>query len=339
MPRYSSQEVSSFLFGEPPSEAGKRLEDLKKTLPKPERASENAELHERARELASELSEKTTVRARECGFPETYDIKPPELPPGLTEAHLAAIREALAPNGAGFAERVLPTAADLGGLANLNSGYVKTMFPETQRPEDTANGLTSFRPSWFDATYVASMRQELNALGGSLVLLDTAIKPKYKDGSQHYGTPEGNDPAQDPLLPLFREALAMPEKPTPNRFNHSRDELQNKLIPLAKEKIKAELASRGLPEVDFEVILAPAILDNQEMTFNQPLSSTTNTWEWTNTPKLDSNNTDTGRFLAAGRSGGGGAGFLYGYDRSSGLDYLGARLAVVFKKLDTDTAA
>ena len=333
MPRYSSREVSNFLFGEPPSEAGKKLADLKKTLPKPERASESAELHERARELAVELSERLTTRAASS---ETYAVAPPELPPGLTEAHLTAVREALAPSGDGFAERVLPKSADLG---DLNEAYVDMMYPATERPEDKANGLVSSRPDWFDATYVNSMRQELNILGGSLVLLDTAIKPKYKDGSQHYGTPEGNDPAADPLLPLFREAFATPEKPNPNRFSHSWDELQNKLIPLAKEKIKAGFASSGLPEVDFEVMLVPAILDNQEMTLNQPISSTTDTSEWTSTPKFNNDGTDTGLRLCAGRSEIGGAGCLNDGGRSNRLDFLGARLAVVFKKLDTGTAA
>jgi len=339
MHRYSSKEVSGFLFGEPPSEAGKNLADLKKTLPKPERAPESAELNERAFGLAAELSDKLTARAKELGRTENFAVAPPELPPGLTEAHLRAVREALVAGGVGFAERVLPAASDLGGLANLDSGYIKTMFPETQRPEDKANGLISSRPSWFNAAFVDSMRQELNALGGSLVLLDTAIKPNYTDGAQHYGTVEGNDPAADPLLPLFREALATPEKPNPNRFSHSWDDLQNKLIPLAKEKIKAEFASSGLPDVDFQVILVPAILDNQEMTLNQPISSTTNTYEWTSTPKLESDGADTGLRLYAGYSVLGGAGYLDGYGRSSRDDYLGARLAVVFKKLDTDTAA
>jgi hypothetical protein len=333
MPRYSSREVSNFLFGEPPSEAGKKLADLKKTLPKPERASESAELHERARELADKLSERLTARAASS---ETYSVAPPELPPGLTEAHLTAVREALAPSGDGFAERVLPVAADLGGL---NEAYIDMMFPASQRPEDTANGLTSFRPSWFDAAYVNSMRQELTVLGGSLVLLDTAIKPNFTDGTQHYGTVEGNDPAKDPLLPLFREALATPEKPTPNRFNHSWDELQTKLIPLVEEKIKAKLDERGLETIDFQVILVPAVLDNMEMTFNQPASSATNTYEWTSTPKLDGSGVDTGLRLRAGHSGAGGAGSLDAYARSDGYGYLGARLAVVFKKLDTGTAA
>jgi len=94
-----------------------------------------------------------------------------------------------------------------------------------------------------------------------------------------------------------------------------------------------------LSDVDFQVILVPAILNNQEMTLNQPISSTTNTYEWTSTPKLDSDGADTGLRLLAGLSEGGGAGCLYGYDRSYGYDSLGARLAVVFKKLDTDTAA
>jgi len=105
MPRYSSREVSNFLFGEPPSEAGKKLADLKKTLPKPERASESAELHERAANWPTNSRSASPARAASS---ETYSVAPPELPPGLTEAHLTAVREALAPSGDGFAERVLP---------------------------------------------------------------------------------------------------------------------------------------------------------------------------------------------------------------------------------------
>jgi len=75
------------------------------------------------------------------------------------------------------------------------------------------------------------------------------------------------------------------------------------------------------------------------MTLNQPISSTTNTYEWTSTPKLESDGADTGLRLSAGGSESGGAGSLHGGVRSYGFDYLGARLAVVFKKLDTDTAA
>jgi hypothetical protein len=305
-----------------------------------------SELHERAKELAKELSRELTARAKEFGQTSEYTIRPPELPPDLTEAHLAAVREALG-SGAGFAERVLPALADLN---DLDETYTDAMYPKEQSRVDKDRGLVSYRPSWWkDASdkditktdetwgeaYTRSMRQELNTIGGSLVLLDTAIKPKYQSGEQQYGSVEGDQSDADPLLPLFREAFG----PEANRFKHSWDDLETKLIPLAKEKIKAELASRGLKEVSFTVMLVPATLDNLEMTLNTPQSSTTDTWEWTSTQLKDGENNDTGHRLDAGDSVYGGAGRLLYAHRSLSLGNLGARLAVVFKKLDTGTAA
>ena len=307
-----------------------------------------SELHERAKELAKDLSSKLTARAKEFGQTTEYAIAAPELPVGLTEAHLAAVRESLGTSGQGFAERVLPTPADLN---DLDEAYTDAMYPKEQSQADKDRGLVSYRPSWWkdgsdksitktDETwgqaFTRSMRQELEKLGGSLVLLDTAVKPKYKNGEQHYGTTEGNDPAADPLLPLFREAFGADA----NRFNHSWDDLETKLIPLAEEKIKAELMSRGLKEVPFTVMLVPAILDNQEMTLNHPESSTTNTWEWTGT-RITRRRKQRHRAPPAPPATPSMAapGTWTTYHRSDSDDDLGARLAVVFRKLDTGTAA
>jgi len=62
------------------------------------------------------------------------------------------------------------------------------------------------RRNWGEA-YTRSMRQE-QYHRRFLVLLDTAIKPKYQSGEQQYGSVEGDQSDADPLLPLFREALA-----------------------------------------------------------------------------------------------------------------------------------
>jgi len=306
-----------------------------------------SELHERAKELAKELSRDLTARAKEFGQTAEYAIVAPELPPGLTEAHLVAVREALGTSGQGFAERVLPTPADLN---DLDEAYTDAMYPKEKSQADKDRGLVSYRPSWWKdksdknitktdetwgETYTRSMRQELENLGGSLVLLDTAVKPKYQSGGQQYGTIKGDQPEADPLLPLFREAFGE----NANRFNHSWDDLETKLIPLVEKKIKAELNARGLKDVPFTVMLVPTVLDNQEMTLNRPESSTTDTYEWTSTVLKDKDNNDTGRRLHAGYSEGGGAGFLDIYHRSHSLGRLGARLAVVFKKLDTGTAS
>jgi hypothetical protein len=308
----------------------------------------SSELHERAIELARDLSSSLTARAKEFGQKETYSITTPELPPGLTEAHLAAVREALTgEKDKGFAERILPTTDD---LHNLDEAYIDTMYPKEQKKTDKKAGLIAYRPDWWkdqsnqDITkttetwgqaYTRSMREELSALGGSLVLLDIAVKPNYKDGQQHYGTTKGNDPDKDPLLPLFREAFGKDA----NRFSHSWDDLETKLIPLATQKITAKLNARGLKDISFTVMLVPATMDNLEMTLHQPESSTTDTWEWTGTKLLDGKNNDTGRLLNAGYSENGGAGYLDSVHRSYLDDRLGARLAVVFKKLDTGTAS
>jgi hypothetical protein len=270
--------------------------------------------------------------------PGTFSFAPPELPEGLTREHLEAVNE-LFPGA--FTERLLPTAPE---LRNLDKGYIDTMYPAEAREEDKKRGLTSFRPGHWDqaaeskyvsepketwgSVFTRSMGAELKEIGGSLVLLDTAIKPIYKSGKQHYGSVDGTDPSKDPLLPLFKEAFGKDA----NRFSHSWSELNDKLLPLAKKKIAEAMKSRGLAETDFDVILAPAILDNIEMTFNNPESSTTNTWEWTSTVLLDKDNKPTDRRLAVGRSVLGGAGGVDFAGRADALAYGGARLAVVFKK-------
>jgi len=302
-------------------------------------SSESGELTIRVRELAAQLDANINHRFSEQGRLETVTIKPPELPPGLTQEHLDTVREALS-GGKGFEERVLPTLDD---LRNLDETYVGAMYPETQSEADKTRGLVSYRPSWwkdnadkalsasgqtFGAVYLRSIRKELEALGGSLVQLDTATKPSYTDGKQQYGTKEGTDPAADPLLSLFKEAFGSDA----NRFSHSWDDLETKLLPLAKRKIAEALKAKGLSKVDFEVILVPATLDNLEMTFNHPESSSTNTWEWTSTTLMDDSGNDTGRRLVVGYSGSGGAGYVDYVARGDSLGSLGARLAVVWKK-------
>jgi hypothetical protein len=249
--------------------------------------------------------------------------------------------------GQGFAERIIPTPAD---LHDMDEAYVDAMYPKEQSQTDKDRGLVSYRPSWWkdksdknitksDETwgeaYTRSMRQELKTIGGSLVLLDAAVKPKYKNGRQQYGTVKGDQSEADPLLPLFREAFGS----AANRFNHSWDDLETKLLPLAEKKIKAELASRGLKDIPFTVMLVSATLDNLEMTFKTPPSSTTDTWEWTSTVLKDKDDNDTGRRLFAGNSVYGGTGYLLNDLRSYSYVDLGARLAVVFRKLDTGTAS
>jgi hypothetical protein len=163
-----------------------------------------------------------------------------------------------------------------------------------------------------------------------LILLDPAVKPEFRNGKQHYGSIAGTDPSLDPLLPLFQECFGRDA----SRFSHSWDDLNEKLLPLAKKKIEERFVKEGLPIPDFDVILVPALLDNQEMTLHNPKSSSTDTLEWTSTPLLDDSGADTNRRLIVGHSDDGGAGNVCGGDRGRRYGFRGSRLAVVFVKRD-----
>ena len=272
-------------------------------------------------ETAEKLSEDLNKRAQRFGLNETYEIHPPPVPEGLTAKHLEIAKKEL-----GLEPAILPTADE---LHNLDENYLKMMYPEKQNEDDKKEGLKSVRPSWWkdnETDYVRSMKAELDEIGGSFILLDTATKPNYQNGKQHYGTLEGNDPTKDPLLPLFKQAFGDDS----NRFNHTWDELQTKLLPIFKAKLQ-ELWP-DLPESVYEVILVPAILDNHHYTFRDPVSSATDTSDWTSTKVMDANGEDTKRRLLSGRSDDGGAGFVDADDAGDRNDGGGARLSVVFKK-------
>ena len=230
--------------------------------------------------------------------------------------------------------------------------YVQEHFPAVQSESDTARGLIRSRPSWWKdvpsvdvdgkpiavtngLAYLRSIAQEQNALKNSTILLDTATKPAHTDGSQHYGihrnpdgTLTGADGSLDPLLPLFQEVFGE----NANRFNHTFDELTTQLLPALKEKLQALFTSKGLPSIDFDVILAPFHTDQQFMVNDSPESSATNTWEWTNTPLIDQHGAVSGRRLLAGLSVLGGSGFVLEGHPSDRVGFRGARLAVVLKR-------
>ncbi|MFA4845571.1 MAG: AAA family ATPase [Patescibacteria group bacterium] len=223
--------------------------------------------------------------------------------------------------------------------------YVQEHFPLTQSAEDTARGLTRTRPSWWKdvptvkvdgkpiaptngLAYLRAIARQQDSLKGSTILLDTAIKPNYKDGSQHYGSTEGTDDSLDPLLPLFREVFGE----TANRFNHTYTDITTKLLPKIKEKLTELFAKKGLPTIPFDVTLTPFHSDQQFMVSDSRESSSTNCYEWTSTPLIDQNGTEAGLFLFAGDSGYGGSGYVYDGLPSGRVDGRGARLAVVFPR-------
>ncbi|MBI5022828.1 MAG: hypothetical protein HZC05_01510, partial [Candidatus Magasanikbacteria bacterium] len=146
--------------------------------------------------------------------------------------------------------------------------------------------------------------------------------------SQQYGTKEGADATLDPLLPIIHEVFGKEA----NRFKLSWDDIKEKLLPKVKEKIQDVLTGKHLSVLDFKVILTPALVGNQQMTNLRPENSQTNTYEWTSTPFLKQDNTDSGHRLVVGHSGNGGAGSVDGNHRGSSWDSNGFRLSVVFKK-------
>ena len=226
----------------------------------------------------------------------------------------------------------------------LTDEYFSKMYPETQRDEDTAKGLVSYRPSWWkdkaDASivgsaeeiwgqaFIRSMQSEATQLQDSLLLTESIQKPNYTGGSQQYGSKEGADATLDPLLPIIREVFGEEA----NRFNLSWDQITNDLLPKVKEKITSSFTAKGLPIPNFDVILTPALVSNIQTTLNHPENSQTTTYEWSSTPLLKQDNTDSGLRLVVGYSGRGGAGYVYGYHRGGSWDYDGFRLSVVFKK-------
>jgi hypothetical protein len=223
----------------------------------------------------------------------------------------------------------------------LTDEYFDNMYPATQREDDTSRGLVSYRPSWWNQAtnkdlvgpaeetwgqaYARSMKSEAEQFGDSIILSESIQKPKYKDGSQQYGTKEGDDADADPLLPLIKEVFG--EKA--NRFNLTWDDITTKLLPKVKEKIQEALAGKHLPIPNFEVILTPALISNRQMTEQRLENSQTNTYEWSSTTLLKQDGTDSGYRLVAGYSEDGGAGYVGGSRRGYRWSDRGFRLSVV----------
>jgi len=230
------------------------------------------------------------------------------------------------------------------GPEELTAEYFDKMYPETQREEDTARGLVSYRPGWWKDTadtdvvgpdketwgeaYVRSMKAEADNFNNKPFFTESLFKPPYTDGSQQYGTKEGADASLDPLLPLIKEVFGEDK----NRFNLTHDELTANLLPKVKEKLQQEFAKKHLPVPNFEVILTPAIISNLQTTLNHPENSQTDTSEWTSTILLKQDGTDSGHRLYSGGGGYGGAGYVGNDRRGNRRGGRGFRLSVVFEK-------
>jgi hypothetical protein len=236
--------------------------------------------------------------------------------------------------------------------------YVQEMFPREQSEADTAAGITRERPSWWSqegkvdvltkdlktgkdiwkketiaptkgVAYLRSIAQELNTLQGVTILLDSARKPNYTDGTQPYGTLEQPDPLQGLFAEVFRDK--------PHRFSHTWDELNTQLLPALKTKILNNLKAKGITniqETDFAVTLTPFHTDQEFMVKNSKESSGTNCYDWTSTPLLKQNGEDTGHRLLSGLSDLGGVGYVVGGLRSACDGVGGPRFAVMWQKRD-----
>jgi hypothetical protein len=266
----------------------------------------------------------------------------PEAPPDLTEAHLECFNEVF---GKGNLElSIMPSETQ------LTDQYFEVMYPETQRPEDTDRGLMSYHPDWFSrpadtsvvgpfpeawteeddprktwfSAYRRSMTVASRQYHSSLILTETVKKPNLSDGKQQYTT---KDDKPDPLTSILQEVFGETQT---HRFSLSHDQWTTELIPNLKKRIIQRLTSKGLTPPNFEIILTPVIISNQQTTLSYPKNSQTNTYEWAADTLLKNDHTDSGRCLAAGRSGSGGAGFVGSGSRGDSWFIMGGRLSVVF---------
>ena len=280
-------------------------------------AARRAELAARARALRTELSGET---------------------PGFSPEHMEVMHSLFGK------DNLKP--ADIPNPAELTAAYFDKMYPKEQREKDKKKGLVSFHPSWWDEkadssivgpeeetwgqAYIRSMQHEADELfkTSSAIYSESIQKPKYIDGSQQYGTIEGEKKGKDWLIPILEECFGEGA----NRFDHSHDELIEKLLPKVKEKIKASFKAKGLPIPNLKVILEPALVFNRQTTEQNPKNSQTGTWEITSTVLRKQDNEDSGHRLNVGRADRGGAGYVDDGHRGYRNDSRGCRLAVVLQK-------
>lgn len=319
---------------------------LVETEPEPPNPDKNREKRTNLKEIKdniTSLQDALNQRAKEFGL-SAPKLDLPPLPPDFTKEHLEALNEIF---GQGNLEAtVCPT------LEQLTDQYFQMMYPETQRDEDTARGLKSYQPDWWNKTagagfsitdeeaertnqtratwvelYTKSIHTEVNTLQNTILLTETIQKPDYKNGTQHYGTKEGKDETKDKLLPIIRQIFG----DTANRCNLTWDQFNQELIPKLKEEVLKKFQSKKLKLTNIEIIITPAIVSNLQTTLKHPSDSQTNTSDWSSTPLIDQYDKDSGHRLVVGDSGVGGAGYVDRVRRGLGWDGVGFRLSVALK--------
>lgn len=297
-------------------------------------------LRETAEKVRMSLEQGLNSRFSQFGSSLRFNIPLAKTPENLTEKHLEALKTIFGQNN--LEPMICPKPE---ALHNLDENYQAVMYPITKTDKDKQpdkNGLVAFRPDWWNKpaeisgfdfqnetwgqAYIRSMKQELEQMGNQFIFIESIQKPNYTDDKQHYGTKDGRDSSKDPLLPVFQEVFGRDA----NRFNHSWDELNNQLLPKIREKILQAFKKHNLPILDFQIILAPAVLFNLQTILFHPENSQTGTSEWTSTILTDRNNQDSGRRLDVGRVDYGGAPHVVNDPRGTHWAYRGVRLAVVF---------
>ena len=176
--------------------------------------------------------------------------------------------------------------------------------------------------------FTLAMRNQSFDLSNKVFLTEGIQKPNDIGGAQHYGTKDGLDETRDPLLPIIRQVFGV----NANRFNLPLTEINTRLLPVIKDKLKEFFSERGFFPKNFEVIVTLALLSCISMTKFHPENSQTNTSEWTAKIMLEGPDRISSEFLIVGRSEEGGASYVCNMERSQKSKNVGFRISIMFEK-------
>ncbi|GEM_PF-2642220 len=282
----------------------------------------------------SELNTRLKDRFFALGIP-APELEMPVIP-DLKPEHIKALEGVF---GSGNLEPVVAPKKE-----DLTDQYFDIMYPREQTEKDTTAGLVSFRFSWWTEiadtsvvgpkeetwgdAYVRSIIAAVGDLQGKVYFTESIEKPNYKDGRLFYGSKEGRDASKDPLLPIIREVFGEDA----SRFNLTWDQIQTELVPKVREKIYPQLKATGIvPVPNFDVVITPAVISSLNTTLRHPENSETDTAEWSSTPLVKQDGSDSGSRLLVCDSNNGGASYVGDVHRDDSWNRWGFRLSVVFK--------
>lgn len=295
MPRYTPEQVVDFTFGPPPTGAEKKLADLRKKVPPPEKPPS-----ETSPELR-EIIDRETRKLQEFFGLEVFNDEireVPPLPPEVTPERVREWREL------GFELHYLPeiTMAEDRDFPGWRHKPGKRYTPGQQY------GL-----EFYDEIKNGNLAPDSATLPGSWILADSREKPDYQNGKQLYP----NDDQIGAILKDLREqGIIQAFDPPTSRFNLSWDELHS-------TELTSRLASLlGVPPDKLR--LPRAIEWNYLGNAFHPQWGTTNTWEW-----LEDSYQGGRRRMRCGGSRGGGLSGVYWNVPGDRYGYLGFRRLVV----------